>query len=113
MSLSKRELVILVSRALAAIQVVTALMEMTYLPDHLLALSRHIKEFQDLPIGNHLRAYDLSVITGDRVALAFLVLRIGILCLATLAFWICSPRIEKILLPPESDSHTEGVPAEQ
>lgn len=92
-----REVVKLVSRALAVIQAITALLDISYLPEKLAAWSRDVEELRNLPVGSHLFDYDTSLVREDRIYLAFLTFRIGLLCLATLLLWRCGPRIEKML----------------
>jgi hypothetical protein len=107
--MSKREIVVLVSRALAIIQAITAVLDLAYLPEHLMVLSRHVNELNSLPMGSHLFDYDASLLREDRIYLAFLTLRIGILCLAALLFWRCGPFIERMLSP----STVEGKASDQ
>ena len=92
-----RESFRVVSRALAVIQAITAILDISYLPERLVALSRHIHEVDLLPLGSRLISYDASLVSEDRIYLAFLTFRIGLLCLATLLFWRCGPLVEKLL----------------
>jgi hypothetical protein len=104
MVMSKREAVVLVSRALAVIQIMSALLEITYLPQRLFVFSHRIiaNRFSDLY--GYWSLYDFEGTLA-------LILRIAILLLAAYLFWHCSGKIERFLLPPPSESQTPDASA--
>ena len=64
--MSKREIVILVSRALAIIQIVTVLLEITSLPQALLGLFHHLLPLQTPVFGDYSSRYYMeAVLVGD------------------------------------------------
>jgi len=102
--MTRREIVVLVSRALAVIQLMTALIEITYLPDHLMNLIHHMIPLQTPYFGDYWSRYYME-------ALLALVARIAILLLAALTFWKCGPKIEQLLLPRDADPALESPQA--
>jgi hypothetical protein len=90
--MSKREIVVLVSRALAVIQIMSALLEMSYLPERVIIFAHRITLSRFL---------GLSSIYEIEATLA-LILRITVLLLAAYLLWKCGPKIERFLLPPSS-----------
>lgn len=87
--MTKEEVVRLVSRALAAIQFVTALEEMTYLPSRIFSAHHYS--------GGVGSSY---LETSYRLDVSLLFSRIvGLLILAWL-FWACGPWITRLFLPP-------------
>ncbi len=101
--MSRKEIVLLVSRAFAAIQFVTALMEMSYLPARLFSLYRHAGfiGWSNVPL---LSSY---AITYDRIDILFLFARIIGLLILTAVFWKCGPWVERVVLSRQDASgHT-------
>jgi hypothetical protein len=93
--MSKKEVVLLVSRALAVIQFVTALLEITYLPERLLSLHHHESLLASAGISDvemYFRSY-------DQLLIGLLFARIACLLVLALVFWNCSPWFERLLLP--------------
>jgi hypothetical protein len=89
--MTRDEVVRLVSRALAAIQFITALLDITYLPERMLAVSRYGR------VDPRLGLPFLGLL--ERVEISSLLFRIaGLLTLAWL-FWACGPKIMELLLP--------------
>ena len=91
--MSRKEIVLLVSRAFAAIQLVTALMEMTYLPLRLFSLY-HYAGFIGVPATTLPNSY---AITYDQVEILSLFARIVGLLILTAVFWKCGSWIERVV----------------
>ena len=90
-NMTRHETVQLVSRAIAVIQFVTALEEISYLPIRIFS-AHHYGAFAHLPVSSYLATeYHLDV--------AFLFFRIALLLTLAWAFWACGPRIARLLLP--------------
>lgn len=87
--MSKKEPVLLVSRAFALLLISWALVEVTYLPERLFALSHHMSQHSVLAMHDYLSSYYL-IIT------AFNVVRMVALFLAAALFWRCGPRVEAL-----------------
>lgn len=93
--MNREEAVLLVSRALACMQAISALLYASYLPERLLSL-HHYTQLQS----EYFTAY-------DRVQIAFYFGRIAFLLLMTFVFWNCGPGISRFLLPePKSPPPT-------
>jgi hypothetical protein len=92
---------------LAVIQVITALLDITYLPDRLMVLWHQIGPRRFLDLSSFGSIYEIESTLA-------LILRIALLLLAAYLFWNCGPRIEQLLLPPSSDLETPdaGAPCE-
>jgi hypothetical protein len=93
--MSRKEAVLLVSRALAIIQFVTAVLDATYLPEWFVSLHRHERLIATVGI-SETHEFGRSY---DQVGIAFLFGRIAILLTLTLVFWNCGPWFERALLP--------------
>jgi hypothetical protein len=102
--MTRREIVVLVSRALAIIQLMSALIEITYIPDYLLNLFHHIIPLQFPFFGDYWSRYYME-------ALLALVARVAILLLAALLLWKCGPKIEQMLLPRDAAPAAESPQA--
>ena len=106
--MSRKEIVILVSRAFALIQLVTALLEITYLPGRFMSLIHHVREIDTVGpsrAGDYWRMYYQLDIMSFMIRIA------GLLIIAIL-FWHCGPWVERILSPkPEElgDLGSEGL----
>jgi len=101
--MTRNEAVRLVSRALAIIQLITALLEITYLPADILSWYHHAQ-------------FGSSSIPSDyftrlsTIELGALILRICGLLLLTLILWNCGPWVARNLIPP---TQKEEEPIEQ
>jgi hypothetical protein len=93
--MSRKEVVLLVSRALAIIQFVTALLDTAHLPEWLVSLHHH----ESLIAAAGISDADVYWRSYDQVAIAFLLARIASLLVLTLVFWNCAPWFERLLLP--------------
>ena len=99
--MSRREAVVLVCRALAVIQLVSAALDCTYLPEWFISYAHHVQRTGILSPAEA----DLYYIHLDHVHLAFLLLRIAGLLVLAAVLWNCGPWLERILLPrPEGSS---------
>jgi len=92
--MTRREVALLVSRALALLFISSAFIEVTYLPERLFALSHYLRQSSVLVGPNFSSSYYL-IMTG------FLILRILAYSLAAALFWKCGPRVEGLFSPPQ------------
>ena len=95
--MSRKEIVLLVSRAFAAIQLITALLDMSYLPERLFSMYHHAKLVSVLShsaTDNYFRTY-------DQIGLLSLIARIAGLLILTVVFWECGPWFERVVLPKQ------------
>jgi hypothetical protein len=91
--MSRKEVVLLVSRALAVIQFVSAVLEITYLPERLLSFVHYVGF-----TGGSAMPGDYAA-THYRVEIGFLFARIIFELVLTVVFWNCGPWVERTLLP--------------
>ncbi|MFZ1084952.1 MAG: hypothetical protein WAN35_08305 [Terracidiphilus sp.] len=93
--MSRKEAVLLVSRALSILQLIYAMMEITYLPIRFASLFHHTNRINLLgPSG-----YDDFWSGYYRLDIAFFFARVTICLVVSFLFWNCGPWIERILLP--------------
>jgi hypothetical protein len=98
--MTKRDAVVLVSRALMLYLIVWVLTEITYLPEKLFALAHYIRYASAAPANNTYYHYYRGV---DLINLVFLVIRIvGVSCLARWLFK-AGPGVEELLIPPRQE----------
>jgi len=97
--MSRSEIVLLASRAFAAIQFVTALIEMSYLPSRLFSLYRHAGF-----IGAPTSLLSSYTITYERIDIFFLFARIAGLLILTAACWKCGPWVERLVFSEQDAS---------
>ena len=93
--MSRKETVLLVSRALAIIQFVAAMLEISYLPERFISLMHRAHSFSaqgDAESANYWSSY-------DQVGVAFMCARIVGLLVLTVIFWNCAPWFERMLAP--------------
>jgi len=93
--MSKKEAVLLVSRAFAMIQLISALLELTYLPDRLLSLHHYVDRISRSVASQQ----DFYLRSSYQFETAFLLARIAILLSFAFAFWFNGPWVERILSP--------------
>jgi len=94
--MSRKELVSLASRAFALLLTTWALVDLTYLPEHLFALSHHLSLRSVLATHDYWSSYYLMIT-------AFHLVRLLALFLAAALFWRCGPRVEALFSPPQDD----------
>ncbi|MGD0547356.1 MAG: hypothetical protein ABR991_05950 [Terracidiphilus sp.] len=100
--MSRKEVVLLVSRALAMIQLITALLDISYLPEKFMSFN-HYTRVANIMADSDRGEYYQYYLNYDRVGLALLFARIAALLLFAFLFWNCGPTIERILLPKNKD----------
>lgn len=88
MTLSRDEIVLLVSRVLAVMYAITALLDVTYVPEYLVSLHHYS--------GGPGASYLESI---HRVYVGALLFRIVGLSILAWLFWRCGPWIARILFP--------------
>jgi len=101
LQVSKDQILLLVSRAIAVIQCITAILEISYLPERLMSLHHYHCPGGILATDYLARQYSTAV--------AFLCFRIAALLVLAWAFWQCGPRLRAMLLP---DDRTDAPTAE-
>ena len=99
--MSRKEIVLLVSRAFALLLISWAFVEVTYLPERLFALSHHLSQSSVLVANDYWSRY-YSIIT------LFLVLRMLALFVAAALFWSCGPRVEALFSPQQENREASG-----
>jgi len=92
--MSRKEAVLLAGRALAIIQFVAALLDISYLPERLVSLS-HYQRLGAAAVGTEAEYFQ----TLGRVGIAFMLMRIAVLLILAGIFWKCGPWFESVLLP--------------
>jgi len=97
--MSRKELVLVVSRTLSLLLIAWALAEMTYLPERLFSLSHHVSERSVLASEDYWTRYSVIITV-------FLVVRIIALFVAALMFWKCGPRVQTLFFPQSEASET-------
>jgi hypothetical protein len=93
--MSRKEAILLVSRALAVIQFVTAMLDVTYLPEWFVSFAHHSARASLMSTID----YDSYLTNLDRVHLVFLLLRIAGEAIFAIVLWNCGPWVESHLLP--------------
>ncbi len=93
--MSRKEAVLLVSRALAIIQFVAALLDISYLPERFVSLS-HYERIGSIVAATETDSYFQAL---GRVGIAFMLVRIAGLLVLAVIFWNCGPWFETVLLP--------------
>jgi hypothetical protein len=99
--MSRKELVLLASRAFALLLISWALVDVTYLPERLFALSHHVSQRSVLATPDYWSRYYLIITV-------FNVVRILALVLAAALFWRCGPRVESLFSPQQGNRETSG-----
>jgi len=92
---SKEEVVLLVSRTIAIIQCITAMIEITYLPERVKSLNHHSAGRSWLVPDYFTSLYSLGV--------SVLCFRIAGLLVLTWIFWKCGPWLRRLLLPDQKN----------
>jgi len=92
---SKDQVVLLVSRVIAAFQCISAMLEITYLPERFMSL--HHYRGSNTWLGP---SYLTSI---QSLELSMLCFRIAGLLILAWVFWQCGPWISKLLLPEEKN----------
>ena len=98
-NMSRKEQVLLVSRAFALLLLTWALVEVTYLPDRLFVLFHHLSQRSVLANRDYWSTYDLILTVST-------IVRMLALFLASVMFWKCGPRVEAFLSPQKGNQET-------
>jgi hypothetical protein len=98
--MSRKEAVLLVSRALAMIQLITAFLEITTLPVRLISLSHYTSRIN----ASTAIPPDYYFKSQDEVSIAFMWARIVGLLVFAFLFWNCGPWVERVLLPKREEA---------
>ena len=101
--MSKRQVVLVASRAFALLMIVWGMVELTYLPERAFELFHHIGQRSVLQVHDFVTNYYLMLI-------AFNVFRMITLFVTAALFWKCGPRIETFFAPLAGDQQTANVP---
>jgi hypothetical protein len=98
--MNRDEVVLLVSRALACIQAITAILDASYMPERFMSLHHYVQEAQLAASVRNSSTFELTAyyVSLDRTEIAFFFGRIAFLLLMALLFWNCGPRIARFLL---------------
>jgi hypothetical protein len=99
MTMSKRDLVFVMSRTFALLLIASALADLSYLPERLFALTHHLAQSSVLAKYDYWSSYYL-VITS------FLVVRVLALLLAAGSFWRCGPWVQGLFTPGQDNGET-------
>jgi ATP adenylyltransferase/5',5'''-P-1,P-4-tetraphosphate phosphorylase II len=91
---SRKELVLLASRTFALLLTSWAMIEVTYLADHLFALSHYLTQRSALAMHDYLTSYYLIITASNTV-------RMLALFFAAAVFWQCGPRVEALFSPQQ------------
>jgi hypothetical protein len=92
----RKELLLLASRAFALLLTTWALVDVTYLPEHLFALSHHLNLRSALATHDYWSSYYWTITV-------FHLVRILGLFLAAALFWRCGPGVEALFSLPQDD----------
>jgi ABC-type microcin C transport system permease subunit YejB len=94
--MSRKELVFIVSRTFALLLISWALVEVSYLPERVFALTHHISQSSVLARYDYWSSYYL-------VVTSFLVARVLALLFAAGSFWRCGPRVQALFSPQQDN----------
>jgi di/tricarboxylate transporter len=100
--MTRKEAVLLVSRAIAMIQLSYAFVEVTTLSTWFVSLHHYtsrVNASMALPSDYYFKSY-------DQIGIAFNFARIAILMIFAFLFWNCGPWVERVLMPKCEDSES-------
>ena len=103
--MSRREIVLLVSHAIAALQLISALFVVLFsLPQQIFILAQAIRMSQNL---RYPSSGTFQINSSQWMSLAFTLGRIILMLGVAALFWKCGPSVERFLLPTETapDDH--------
>ncbi len=101
--MSKDEVVLLVSRAVAAIQCITAMVEISYLPERFMSLHHYRSSSRWIAPDYLTSIYSLEF--------SMLCFRIAGLLVLTWVFWQCGPWLKRLLMPDQrNEAQVEDRP---
>ncbi|MGH9560564.1 MAG: hypothetical protein ACRD3S_03835 [Terracidiphilus sp.] len=102
--MDREEAVVLVSRALACVQAISALLDLTYLPDKLMWLRHYMQ------LSSSGSSYGTEMMPIEQIEIALYFGRIAMLLFFTFVFWNCGPRIARFLLPEQKSAPQDAQP---
>jgi hypothetical protein len=102
--MTRKEAVLLVSRALAVIELVAALDVTTFLPAHFMSFLHYVRASQ---VPGHTAQVDY-LLGYDEVDLMSLLVRIGGFLILAIILWKCGPWVERVLLPKQKETVAEA-----
>jgi hypothetical protein len=103
---SRREIVLLVSRSIALLQIIAAVVDgISSLPTQAFLLYRQSTMLAALPSINRMPGPVFGVAPLLGMELLTALLRIGLLLFAATLFWNCGPAIERMLSPTREHSN--------
>jgi len=94
--MSRKELVLIISRTFALFLFTWAFAELSYLPERLFSLIHHIGQGSVLAKYDYWSSYYV-------VVTSFLVVRILAFLLAAGSFWRCGPRVQALFSPKDDE----------
>jgi hypothetical protein len=102
--MSRKEAVLLVSRAFAAMQLATALLEMGYLPERFWSMHHHtaVSVLSVSAADSYWNAY-------YRINILFLIARILGLLTLTVLFWRCGSWVERVVFSGQAAQEADGL----
>ena len=100
--MSRREIVLLVSRALALPFISSAISEATLLPERIFSLSHYWKQGSVLVEGLNFTSKYYLILIG------FLVLRMIAYVVVSVLLWKCGPRVEGLFSHPQVSEAAAG-----
>ena len=101
--MSRKEVIVLVSRAFAACQLATALLEISYLPERLFSMHHHASLVSVISVS----AADSYWRTYDQIDILSLIARIFGLLTLTVVFWRCGSWVERVVLSDQAARNFE------
>jgi len=108
--MSRREIVLLVSRAIALLQLITALLDaFITLPQQLFFLSQQLRMESQFRANSNFPQMQHHLSPIAMTGLAVTVVRIVALLIIAAVFWNCGPTIERWLLPTGNAQPDEMV----
>jgi hypothetical protein len=101
--MSRKEVIVLVSRAFAACQLATALLEISYLPERLFSMHHHASLVSVISVS----AADSYWRTYDQIDILSLIARILGLLTLTVVFWRCGSWVERVVFSDQAARNFE------
>jgi hypothetical protein len=97
--MSRDDLVFVASRAFALLLATWALIDISYLPEELFALSHHVSLRSALAVHDYWTSYYWMVTVSNLV-------RIVALFFAAVLFWRCGPRVAELFSRPAAEQES-------
>lgn len=106
--MSKREAIMLVSRAFVVYLVLWALVDLSYLPGLLFSLIHHARELGDSHATESIHRYNNYLREADLIALVFHLAKLVGLSIMARWFYKGGAGVEALLLPPPQETEVSG-----